>query len=1121
MSIINKIVYDEIPIDNRPPLVPVRGTLNSASCEDLHVYGSAQVTVDFEGAEVTHDFWICDTIEHGIIGVDLLKQQKATLDVGRRKLFLGKKCIQLRASTGRPLYTKVICAQAVHVPPNRECIIMARVSRGRNQEHSSRMHFQPASCLHTVTGVLACHAVVPGDTTRVPVRVYNPGREPVTISRDMTLGVLSRVEEVTPLPGGVDNDDGTLDITTYQQVEVRSIRPPPLSPEHQSRARRFQLQMVRRNDTQAKSTDDQDDRCAGAATGLPKDTGDCADTGEGDDTGDRKDTGDCADTCEGVDTGDRVGTSDMLDTSASTNASRSDDTAGDTVNIEEVPEHLRHLYRRSIRDVTAHQAREIADMLQEYADVFSTTAGDLGQTKLVKHDIDTGDAKPVSERVRRHAYEATQEMEAEVQRLKDIGAIRESHSRWASNVVLVRKRGGGFRMCVDFRKLNLLTINDEPYPLPPINNSLETLKRARYFSTLDILLGHQQIELTETAKATTAFIVPRTIPNHWEFNRMPFGLHGTPRTVQRLIDRVIEGLPVNIAMAYVDDIIVFSQTCEEHIERLRLVFSQLRDADLKLRTSTCHLFQQQIVFMGHLVTEEGVSTDPDRVAAVLAWKPCRTARQVKAFIGMAKYYEELIEDFARIAEPLYVAERQRQRFEWTDECQKAFETLKLKLTSAPVMAHPVDDGLYILDTDASGHAIGAVLSQRQREANGDEVERVIAYGSRRMHAREMNYCIRRKEMLAMVDFVKYFRSYLYGKKVLLRTDHASLQYIRTMKEPTEQMYRWIGTLENVLQQYDIEVRKGTHHDNADGLSRMGCEGKTCICHGVYDQEIRGLPETNLVMRLEKDTTPAPDRRIRHMLPRDLIARDMIEVEDYGKMISANDNGFKVTFEELPVSTEGDTVDTSATQLDPNACDNCDGEDFELNVPHPAHEGLMPTLDCPDDNEVTPDQFRHLYRIKEIQFNEPRACKDEVIEGIDPDVVKQLEQQTWTIPDLTSPADAGPACATTGDQNLEPVKPEVCHMTDADDHQSTVPTKDNENEDDTEEPTSVSSAKVVNEVKFNDGLSSEEEEVTSPAGACATTPTVVKLCKGRVEETRRSLFDTAEASGAHGDVDEEQ
>jgi len=273
----------------------------------------------------------------------------------------------------------------------------------------------------------------------------------------------------------------------------------------------------------------------------------------------------------------------------------------------------------------------------------------------------------------------------------------------------------------------------------------------------------------------TAFICPRSM---FKFQKMPFGLCNAGATFQRLMNIIMSGLCFQCCLVYLDNIIVFSRTPEQHLDRLRIVLERLRSARLKLTPEKCTLFQRSVSFLGHVVTEKEIETDPTKVRAVMEWPIPKSVREVRAFIGLTKYYRSFIKNFATVATPLHALMGKDKTFKWDDAAQQAFERLKEALTSPPILAMPTDLGDHILDTDASDTAIGAVLSVRQ-----DGNERVIAYASRRLDRREMNYCVTRKELLAVVHFMRYFRQYLLGRQFRVRTDHAALTWLRRLREP--------------------------------------------------------------------------------------------------------------------------------------------------------------------------------------------------------------------------------------------------------------------------------------------------------------------------------------------------
>jgi len=374
--------------------------------------------------------------------------------------------------------------------------------------------------------------------------------------------------------------------------------------------------------------------------------------------------------------------------------------------------------------------------------------------------------------------------------------------------VLVRKKDGTSRFCVDYRAVNLKTRKDA-YPLPLISESLDALGNARWFSTFDLRAGYHQMAVHPRDRHKTAFV---TRQGSFQFRVLPFGLCNSPASFARMMNLVMSGLNFSICLIYLDDIIVFASDLETHLERLVQVLQRLRAENLKLKPSKCHLLQRKVLFLGHVVSEEGVATDPTKIAAVNDWPVPRRIRDLRAFLGLCSYYRRFVPDFARVARPLHALTGKGQRFLWTLDCESAFVELKRRLTESPILALPRDEGMYILDTDASADSIGAVLSQTQ-----DGHERVICYGSRVCSAAERNYDVTRRELLAIVFYLKAFRPYLLGRKFVLRTDHSALQWLRKTPRPIGQQARWLITVEEF--DFDIKHRGGSSHANADAMSR--------------------------------------------------------------------------------------------------------------------------------------------------------------------------------------------------------------------------------------------------------------------------------------------------------------
>ncbi|GFW23820.1 retrovirus-related Pol polyprotein from transposon 297 [Trichonephila clavipes] len=292
-----------------------------------------------------------------------------------------------------------------------------------------------------------------------------------------------------------------------------------------------------------------------------------------------------------------------------------------------------------------------------------------------------------------------------------------------------------------------------------------------------------------------------------------------------------KGSDFEACLIYLDDVIIGGRTFEEHLQNIRKVLSKLSDANLKLNPSKCKFFQKEVNYLGHIISAEGVRTDPEKVSAVKNWKRPENLLELRSFLGLCTYYRKFVKGFSNIARPLHKLTESKQKFQWTKECEDSFLQLKEALTSSPILIYPQPDKPFILDTDASNESVGAVLSQ---EIDGQE--RVVAYWSKCLSKPERNYCVTRKELLAIVKAIEHFHHYLYGQKFLLRTDHASLTWLMNFRNTESQVARWIQRLNEYY--FDIRHRKGSSHGNADALSRRPCPENCRHCSRV---------ETNMTM----------------------------------------------------------------------------------------------------------------------------------------------------------------------------------------------------------------------------------------------------------------------------------
>jgi len=281
--------------------------------------------------------------------------------------------------------------------------------------------------------------------------------------------------------------------------------------------------------------------------------------------------------------------------------------------------------------------------------------------------------------------------------------------------------------------------------------------------------------------------------------------------------------PNSIILVYLDDILVFSKTFEEHCDQLSTIFDRLERYTLKLKPTKCHLFQRKVKFLGHVVSGAGIECDPEKVAAIATWPTPTNISEVRTFCGLASYYRTFVQDFAKLAKPLHNLTRKNATFVWSQECETAFQALKERLMTAPILVPPRDEGKYVLDTDTSDTALGAVLQQEQ-----DGQLRVIGYASRALTNAERRYCITREELLGVVYGLKKYRQHLLGRQIVFRTDHAALTFLKNTPEPIGQQGRWL----DLMAEYVIEIqhRPGRVHSNSDALSRRPCErngGKEC------------------------------------------------------------------------------------------------------------------------------------------------------------------------------------------------------------------------------------------------------------------------------------------------------
>ena len=468
----------------------------------------------------------------------------------------------------------------------------------------------------------------------------------------------------------------------------------------------------------------------------------------------------------------------------------------------------------NLEHLNPEEKKKILALCHEYKDIFYCDGIALSFANSIKHHIRTKDDIPIYTKNYRQPPTYKEEVNQQVNAMLEQGIIRPSSSPWSSPVHLVPKKMDKsgkqkWRMVIDYRKLNEKTINDK-YPLPNIADILDKLGKSQYFSTLDLCSGFHQIELHEEDTQKTAF---NTNAGHYEFKRMPFGLTNAPATFQRVMDNVLRGIQNEKCAVYLDDIIIFSTSLQEHIERLKAVFDRLRKSNFKIQLDKCEFLSKEVAYLGHIITPEGVKPNPDKIKAVLKYPIPKTPKEIKAFLGLVGYYRRFIKDFAKLTKPLTRCLKKGAKIEITEDYKVAVEKCKQILVNHPILTYPDFSKPFILTTDASNVALGAVLSQGPIGQ-----DKPIAYASRTLSSTEQKYTTIEKELLAIIFATKYFRPYLYSRKFYIYTDHRPLVWLFNLKDPNSKLTRWRLR----LQEYDYEIiyKKGIQNSNADALSRV-------------------------------------------------------------------------------------------------------------------------------------------------------------------------------------------------------------------------------------------------------------------------------------------------------------
>lgn len=479
-------------------------------------------------------------------------------------------------------------------------------------------------------------------------------------------------------------------------------------------------------------------------------------------------------------------------------------------------------------DLSPAQGAILENLLKQHSSLFAGNLSELRAVVGVMHEINTT-GSPVFQRMRRVPNSLKPTVKAKIDEMLAHGIIKESSSPYASPIVIVPKKNGEIRICVDYRQLNAVTIKDR-FPLPRVDDTIDTLFGARYFTSLDFFSGYHQVLVKPEDQHKTAFICEFGL---FEYIRMSFGLTNAPATFQRAMNNIFRDVLYKFALCYLDDLIIYSKTFEEHIQHLEIIFEIIKKSGLRLNMSKCQFVKMFLEYLGHIVSRDGVSPCPKKIQAIVEFPAPTNVKEVQSFLGGANYYRKYVRAFAEKAHSLTQLTRKDAKWKWGDEEQRAFDSIKNSLISQPILRYPDFGRDFLVHTDASSFGIGAVLCQMQDPSHsGNDQEVVIAYSSKHLIDRELKWSTTEKEAYAIIHAVTAFRPYLYGRRFKVVTDHRALEWLMSKKEPAGRLARWALKLQEY--QISIEYRPGKKHQNADCLSRTPVQHIHAVFSGYDD-----------------------------------------------------------------------------------------------------------------------------------------------------------------------------------------------------------------------------------------------------------------------------------------------
>ena len=458
--------------------------------------------------------------------------------------------------------------------------------------------------------------------------------------------------------------------------------------------------------------------------------------------------------------------------------------------------------------INSDQQEELSKLLAKNDDIFGKHEYDLGCTNLLKADIDTGDAPPIRKKLYRTPFSQRAEVKRQLQEMLKAKIISPSNSSWAAPIFCVRKKDGSLRLVCSYTALNSV-IKTFYWPLPNIDDIFASLGGSRFISTLDFLKGYLQIPLTDRAKAKTAFVCEEGL---FSFERLSFGLSTAPSIFQECMSKLLNGAGA-YATSYLDDLIVHSKTFSEHISHLQDIFDRIRRANMKLQKTKCTFLREEVPYLGHIITRNGIKPDMGKIKAIQELDAPKTVKEVRAFVGMTSYYRRYIPHYAEIAEPLTQLTRKHVKFDWNKQRQDSFDQLKAALINPPVLAVPEFNKNFSLYCDSSSYSIGAVLTQTI-----DGQEKPVYYLSHQLSKTQRKWSTIERECFAIVFALDKFRIYLEGKKFPIYCDHNPLKFIHSADNKNPKLQRWAAKISAFGGK--ITYLRGSDNKQADFLSRI-------------------------------------------------------------------------------------------------------------------------------------------------------------------------------------------------------------------------------------------------------------------------------------------------------------